>query len=128
MVKRTNAQRISELLQAIRNCEASGNLEWRAKHAQRLVDIVVSGPSGSGWDCGTRLDAASTPYKLIFFGSWHHMDESGMYDGWTEHKIIVRPAFIGVDLTVTGRNRNGIKDYIGELFYGWLTSTSEAAL
>ena len=75
-------------------------------------------PSGSGWDCGTKLDyEKSNPDKLVFYGSYHHMNENGMYDGWTEHTIIVTPSLaFGFDVKITGRDRNDIKDYLGEMF------------
>lgn len=45
------------------------------------------------------------------------MNDAGYYDGWTEHTITVTPAFIGgFELSISGRNRNDIKDYISEVF------------
>lgn len=40
----------------------------------------------------------------------------GMYVGWTEHTITVTPSFIGLNVKVSGRNRNEIKDYIADHF------------
>jgi hypothetical protein len=84
--------------------------------ARHLVKDYL--PSGSGFDAGTTLDeGASSPDKLVFDTSFHHMDEHGGYDGWTEHKVIVTPSLAhGCDLRVTGRDRNDIKSYIGETF------------
>lgn len=79
-------------------------------------------PSGSGFDNGTTLiDAASSGAKLVFATAFHHMNEHGMYDGWTTHTVIVTPAFDGFDLRVTGRNRNDIKDYIADAFHAALS-------
>lgn len=97
---------------------------------QRSSDITIltreyvkkHGPSGSGVDCGTRLADSSHPQRIVLDVSFHHMDEHGSYDGWTEHKVIVTPEFDGVSVRVTGANRNGIKDYLGEMFQYWLTS------
>jgi len=51
------------------------------------------------------------------------MDEHGYYDGWTEHKVIVTPHLTHeFDLKVTGRDKNGIKDYIVETFDNALDS------
>lgn len=46
------------------------------------------------------------------------MNEAGFYDGWTEHKVIVTPS-LGSDyyMKVTGKDRNQVKDYIGDRFY-----------
>lgn len=52
----------------------------------------------------------------------HQNCDSGMYDGWTEHKVTVTPSFSGFDITVSGRNRNGIKEYIADMFYTALSA------
>lgn len=92
-----------------------------------LHDYVnQNAPRGSGLDSGTFLDVhLSTTKKLILVTSFHHMDEHGGYDGWTEHKVVVTPEFQGFSLRITGRDRNGIKDYLGELFHSWLSSEAD---
>jgi hypothetical protein len=123
-MRRTIAEQIAHKLTAIRNCERSENWEWRDHHAADLVTLVEEGPSGSGWDCGTQFDADnSDANKLVFFGSYHHMDEMGSYDGWTDHVITVRPDFVHkLDIKISGRDRSAIKDDLHQLFYFWLTS------
>lgn len=54
--------------------------------------------------------------KLAFRTSFHHMDESGGYDGWTEHIVTARATFNGPELKISGADRNGIKEYIAECF------------
>jgi hypothetical protein len=45
------------------------------------------------------------------------MHDSGMYDGWTEHTIVLTPSFLGhFDMRISGHNRNEIKDYIADTF------------
>ena len=78
-------------------------------------------PSGSGIDCGTKLDSASSPEKLIFFIEFHHMNEVGYYDGWTQHKLIITPSLVFYyDMKITGPNRNGIKEYLYDIYGEWL--------
>lgn len=73
-------------------------------------------PSGSGFDGGTQFNQAkSTPDKLVFETEYHHMNE-GFYDGWSKHTITVKPSFGGFHMTISGKNRNDIKDYIGQVF------------
>jgi hypothetical protein len=75
-------------------------------------------PSGSGFDAGTRLyiDNAK-PDCYVFKCDFHHMNDGGYYDGWSEHDVVVTPSMEwGFNLRITGRDRNGIKDYIGECF------------
>ncbi len=113
------ANEIAGLIVAIKNCEISGNQEWhRAQHRDRLKSILRNYlPSGCGFDNGTEIDIEnSSSEKLVFHTSFHHMNENGMYDGWTEHKITVKPSFFGLNISVSGRNRNDIKDFIAEEF------------
>jgi len=118
-------QVIASKLQAIRNCEESGNTEWHARHTDDLKALVKDHmPSGSGIDSGTTFDfSCSTPNKLIFDTAYHHMNDGGYYNGWTDHQIIVTPDLAsGFDLRITGRDRNDIKYYLGEVFYHALNS------
>ena len=118
-------EHIASLVEAIENCRKSGNHEWRARHELRLHCIVTNYmPSGSGIDNGTALDlSASTSEKLVFSTSYHHMNDGGCYDGWTEHTVTVRPSLAhGITVTIGGRNRNDIKDYLGEVYHEALTT------
>ncbi len=75
-------------------------------------------PSGSGIDHGTKLDLLhSTVDRLVFIVDFHHMDEHGGYDGWTVHTVVVKPDLrFGIDLRITGRDRNQIKEYLGDVY------------
>ncbi len=112
------AQQISSLLAAIANCKKHGNTEWLARHTERLARQLEHMPNGNGFDSGTQLDTVrSTPERLVFTTAFHHMDENGCYDGWTDHTVTVRASLLcGLQLTIWGRDRNGIKDYIHEAF------------
>ena len=79
-------------------------------------------PSGSGFDSGTKFDFdKSTPNKLVFQTSYHHMNQNGYYDGWTEHTITVTPSLqFGFDAVIGGRDRNGWKEYAYEVVNGCL--------
>lgn len=123
------AATIASLLTAIDNCERSGNLEWHARHAARLAYVCAEYlPSGSGIDQGTHIDRSkTTATKLVLSCSFHHMDEHGSYDGWTDHTITVRPTFDGLDVTVGGRDRNDIKNYLGDVFQSALETEVDSA-
>ena len=118
-------QEIASKIIAMRNCLNNGNGEWHERHRDAIENIMREYmPRGSGFDAGTQFDICdhvdANRERLEFSTSFHHMNESGMYDGWTEHKVIVTPSFAGFDLRVTGRDRNGIKDYIAETFHNAL--------
>ena len=115
---------IASLLSARENCRNTNNTEWEDKHEDTLTHLVKNYlPSGSGIDCGTKLDLdASTPEKLVFTFGYHHMNDGGYYDGWTEHTMIVRPSLqFGFYLRISGRDRNGVKDYLYETYQYALT-------
>ena len=110
---------IASLILAIKNCEKSGNEEWADKHETRLRVIEREFlPSGSGVDSGSKINIeASTGNRVVIETSFHHMDDGGSYDGWTEHRVIVTPDLVcGFDMRITGANRNEIKEYLGDLF------------
>lgn len=112
-------QALATICQSLKNAKEKENSNWTLEWAKRLGYLVHQHmPSGFGFDAGTKIDAEeSGPLRLVFTTSFHHMDEHGSYDGWTEHQVIVTPSLAhGFELRVTGRNRNGIKDHITEVF------------
>jgi len=113
----TLAQHIAIAVEARHNCTKSGNAEWHAKHTQSLQTLSEFLPSGSGLDSGTKIDAeASSADKIVLTTSFHHMNTHGSYDGWTDHVVIIKPAFHGFTISVSGRNRSDIKDYLADTF------------
>jgi hypothetical protein len=93
--------------------------EWSERWTDRAAELCSElMPSGSGFDNGTKfLIEDSDSDKLVFTTSFHHMNSYGSYDGWTEHKVTIRPDFaLDYTIQVSGRNRNDIKDYIADTF------------
>ena len=122
---------LASRIDAVQNCIKHNNSEWQAKHTEAIDEIMRNtSPSGSGIDNGTTLNwERSSGDKLVFETAFHHMDENGYYDGWTEHTITVRPSLLSdIDLTICGRNRNEINDYLHEVYYCWLAQTSRSFL
>lgn len=104
---------------AYQNCLKSGNGQWEYHWHERIETLCKTKlPHGSGFDAGTTFDFdRSKPERLVFRTAFHHMDEHGHYDGWTEHDVIVTPSLLfDFDLRVTGRDRNMIKEYIAAVF------------
>lgn len=112
-------QQFAALVTARRNCIAKDNHDWNRNHTQKLHDLCKEHmPSGSGVDCGTKIDLdASHGEKLVFLVEYHHMDDNGGYDGWTSHQVIVTPSLqFGFSLKITGRDRNQIKEYLADIY------------
>jgi hypothetical protein len=112
-------QQLASLVTARENCVKSGNDVWFDKHGEAIETIVNNYmPSGSGFDSGTKIDLdKSTGDKLVFTTSYHHMNDGGYYDGWSDHTVTVKPSLLhGFTLNIGGRDRNGFKDYAYDVF------------
>ena len=87
--------------------------------------IRDSGPSGSGLDNGTELVKA-TPGRIVLDADYHPMDEDGVYKTWAYYSVIATSEFGGINVRVTGRDRNGhTKEYLGDVYHHWLTTPIE---
>jgi len=115
-----------KLYQAIVNNETCLNSDqWRDAAECRNKRILALLPSGSGFDSGTRIESVSDT-KIVFNTAYHHMDDSGFYCGWTEHKVVVTASLLfGISIRISGKNKRDIKDYIAECFHQVLTETFE---
>lgn len=90
--------------------------QFREAKENRIARISALLPNGSGFDSGTKIKIVSDK-KIVFTTAFHHVNENGFYDGWTEHTVIVKPDFVtDINITVSGRDKNMIKDYINEIF------------
>lgn len=123
-------QALAKKINAIGNCvkRIPRNTEWEAKHEEAIEEIMKqTAPSGSGIDCGTKIDMSdSKPNRLVFSASYHHMDDNGFYDGWTEHQIIITPDLAnGFDIRITGPDRRQIKEYLYEVYREWLNQETK---
>lgn len=112
------AQKLASLVQSMVNCDQSGNDEWYWKHRELARSIVGHQlPSGSGLDCDVILSDGSSGERLKLDVGYHHMDQYGGYSKWTYHTIVVTGSLqSGHNVRVTGRDHNGIKEYLEELF------------
>ena len=118
---------IASTLQAYQYCIETTNTEWEANHHATLERLAHELPSGSGIDCGTSIDIKhSTSNHLVLHTSYHHMDEGGGYDRWTNHVVHVTPSLVfGIDICITGKNRNDIKECLYQTFQCALTEEVE---
>ena len=116
---KTLAEAIATTADARTTSDRRGNSEWEVRHEDQLRKYERNRlPSGGGFDAGTTIDREKSGLdRLVFQTSFHHMSEHGYYSGWTEHVVTARPSFLGLDIKVSGPNRNDIKDYIAETFH-----------
>lgn len=116
MIQYTVIRELANKCQAWHNC-LSGD-EWRKRHADDIKWLEKQFlPSGSGFDSGSSvIIEESGNDKVVIHTEFHHINDNGFYDGWTSHSVIVKPAFHGVNIRITGKDRDQIKDYIHETF------------
>lgn len=80
-------------------------------------------PSGSGFDAGSKIIREEYKNRIKIETEFHHMNENGYYTEWTKHTITIFPCLeCGMEVKVSGRNVNYIKDYIFDVFYDVLNS------
>lgn len=115
--------------EAYRNCSATPDHPWGARWASLLDSIEANLlPSGGGFDNGTKIDREATNAKRISLRiDFHHMNEHGFYDGWTNHNVTINPTFSGCEVRVSGSNRNDIRDYIGEVVASLFSESNQIA-
>jgi len=126
---KTLIEKIAGTVQAMNNCIAVKNEIWEHRHRETISQIEANDlPSGSGINSGCEIDLSNTTKdKVIIKTSFHHMDEHGGYDEWTEHNVTIRPQFNGIDIKISGKDKNGVKEYLAELFNEVLTNETQEA-
>ncbi len=117
-MQKVNLSILSLAISQMLNGKANNNPTAIEKAVERIKAQCEHLPSGSSIDSGVKFDLdKSTPEKMVFHVPFHHMNEGGYYDGWTTYKLTVKPSFWqGFDLNITGRDKNGVKDYLYDLF------------
>lgn len=118
-MKRPLYHHIASRLGAMKNCARTGNDEWYKKHRDAICYLIDNYlPHGSGIDGRNTIDWGESHGERIVLGvSFHHMNETGSYDGWTDHTITVRPSLVfNFELSISGCDRNQIKEHLGDLF------------
>jgi hypothetical protein len=94
-----------------------GNYVWSDKEdaARDLVKRYM--PNGSGIDAGTEIVwEKCTRDRLVFSFGFHHMNEHGYYTGWTQHTAVVTVDLTGLNVKITGRDRNSVKELLHDVF------------
>jgi len=112
-------QSIATALVAWKNClNMDVRSDWEDKWDDAIDNYVNQLPHGSGIDGTTVFDRdRSNDSRLIFSIDYHCMNENGFYDGWITYTIVVKPSLsFGMTVTVKGRDYNGSKDYLADVF------------
>jgi hypothetical protein len=111
-------QKIAQELKVINNPNADSHWYDNAIANLEYIEKELL-PYGSGIDNGCQIDLTkSTPNKIVIRCDFHHMNENGYYTIWTTHECIITPDLgYEFDMKMTGRDKNGIKDYLCDAIY-----------
>ncbi len=117
MREKTMAAEFVSCTVALEQSTVNGNREWVERWKARLNKLVDHIPSGGGIDKGPRRleDIIVMSDAIRFDVGFHHMSDNSYYDCWTEHTVTIRPAFDGISVRISGRNRRDIKAYLFEV-------------
>jgi len=128
-MKRKVYQELASRILAQNNCTENDNLEWEERHGNVITYIVENYiPRGSGISEIEEIDI-TTHEKITFKSSYHLMDQNGMYDGWVEYKVVVKPSLVfGITVDVIGHfsQKGGkyshlkLKNYLIEIYDSYL--------
>ena len=123
-------QELASSFQAWLSCRNpdNPNPEWEDKHKELIENLMKNmAPNGSGFNAGTVFDfEASQVDRLVLTTSFEHHDEAGGYDRTTYHNIVIKPSLVhGYRIYVMGSDWRDIKNYISEVFHGFLSQEIE---
>ena len=108
--------------QLSRSIASRATAENRDDARRQIKALEALLPSGAGIDSGIKIDSESHADQIVLRLSFHHLNDHGYYDGWTDHVVRITPAFDGVNLRVGGRDRNQVKEYLEETLYRAVTA------
>ena len=140
MADLTIAQALASALEARDRCAETGNTEWYDRHSDTIRTLLATFPTGSGFDSGPPSVNLMVDGGLVFGVVFHAMNDAGVYAGWIPFQVTARPSWHGLDVDVhpildsgeyhtfleNGVDVEGLADYVGEVFYDWLTSKAPA--
>lgn len=138
LYSKTLAQEIQGAISALLNSHKHGSPSSVHYWEDYLTAIEQEFlPHGSGFDSGCVISPDESTHDFFVINtSYHHMDENGMYCGWSNHRIKVLPSHIhGIDFKIVSQDhrdpydkrKNSLKsyfmDYLHETFHSILTES-----
>lgn len=113
-MKQINLSLLSKSISGYIFCQG----QYKDPHLEIIEMMEKELPSGSGIDNGCEIDLEkSNPSKIVIKTSFHHLNKAGYYDGWSNHTVVIKPGFGMFYLNITGKDRNGIKQYLYDVFW-----------
>lgn len=118
-------QAYSAAMAALGNCERTTNHYWVDRWIERLKQLEDYLPHGSGIDDGIKITSC-TDRALKGHFDFHCMNDGGYYDGYAAYSFTATAVFDGIDLNLRGQDKDGLKDYLGDLLHKVFTAPAPA--
>lgn len=85
---------------------------------EELVMLQELLPIGNGINYGCVISLKkSTEKRIVIYTAYWHPNDSYETSRWTHHQIVITPSFEReINIRVTGKNVDNIKEYLQEVF------------
>lgn len=115
----------SEASTAAGNCVGDTTKFWKQRWFDRMKQLEDLLPHGSGIDDRIFIDSC-TDRRITGHFDFHHMNGGGFYDGWVGYTFTVVATFNGIDVALRGQDKDGLRDYLGDLLHEAFTAAAPA--
>ena len=113
-------KKLAKCINARENCIKNKNDDWIDKWDEEIDEIIDNLPHGSGIDGKTEIDLdKSNSNRIVIHSEFHHMNDGGFYDGWSNFTIVIKPSLaFDFDLEIKGAfgKYQDTRGYLEELF------------
>ena len=120
MEKKPLYRKLAQYIEARENCIKNKNDDWTDKWDEKIDKIINNLPHGSGIDGKTEIDLEkSNSNRIVINSEFHHMNDGGFYDGWTNFTIVIKPSLAHLfELQIKGKfgKYQDTRGYLEELF------------
>lgn len=105
---------IMKLYQKIARVASQKNAILKWQEFDKLQKLL---PIGNGIEAKSVILLKSTEKRIVIDTAYWHPNVSYETSRWTDHQIVITPSFEGeINIRVTGKNLNNIKEYLNEVF------------
>lgn len=112
-------QKLAYLVVQHQTCIEHNNTKWMHNSKKELEERCDLFTGGDIESCEVDLEKSNNKL-LVLYVSFRHISEWGYNNGVTNHTIRVRPALTEIEISVSGKDTNGIKAYLRDTFANFL--------
>ena len=103
-----------KLYQKIARVASQKNWAKRTKELSLLQELLPNGKGIREREGLAVILLESTKKRIVIDTTYWHKNNS---DVWTSHQVIITPSFEGeINIRITGKNKDNVKDYLYDIF------------